>query len=98
VAKRKGFFDDPDLRFERLTFAQWAITWMPERLRDQIISDEVWAYGGAYTQSYISVRNDGSDRYADGNVDHKYRKLPAWIFHGTIVDGKKGLYRFWEKE
>ena len=54
--------------------------------------------GGAHTQSYITVKEDGSDRLNPECVQHKYRKLPAWMFHGTIVMGGKGLATFWEKE
>jgi hypothetical protein len=38
------------------------------------------------------------DRYWPENLQHKYSKAPAWMFHGTIVDGKKGPAVFWEKE
>jgi hypothetical protein len=98
VAKRKGFSDDPEVMAERVTFAQEGLTWTPERLFHQIFSDEVWAMGGAHTQSYITVKEDGSDRFDSECVQHKYRKLPAWMFHGTIVLGGKGPATFWEKE
>jgi len=48
---------------ERVDFAEEAITWTPERLFHQIFSDEVWAMGGAHTQSYVTVKEDGSDRF-----------------------------------
>lgn len=43
------------------------------------------------------MKEDGSDRLLPENVRHKYRKLPAWMFWGTIFDGKKGPALFWEK-
>jgi len=98
VAKRKGFSDDPEVYRERLEFASEAINWFTERLFSQIFSDEVWAFGGAHTQSYVSCKIDGSDRYQSECLQHKYRKQPAWMFHGTIAQGKKGPAVFWEKE
>jgi hypothetical protein len=83
---------------ERVDFAEEGKTWTPERLFHQVFSDEVWAMGGAHTQSYITVKEDGSDRLNPECVQHKYRKLPAWMFHGTIVMGGKGPATFWEKE
>ena len=83
---------------ERVTFAEEGKTWTPERLFLQIFSDEVWAMGGAYTQSYVTVKEDGSDRLDPACLQHKYRKLLAWMFHSTIVMGEKGLATFWEKE
>ena len=44
------------------------------------------------------MKEDGSDRYDPGCVQHKYSKAPAWMFHGTIVFGGKGPATFWEKE
>lgn len=64
----------------------------------QIFSDEVWAMGGAHTTSYVTVKKDGSDRYSAENVQHKYSKAPAWMFHSCIVNGKKGPGLFWEKD
>ncbi|PQE30680.1 transposable element tc1 protein [Rutstroemia sp. NJR-2017a WRK4] len=98
VARRKGYSDDPEVWAERLAFAEWAITWSRERLRCQIFSDEVWAMGGQHTRSYITTRLDGSERLHSSNLDHKYSKQPAWMFHGTIVDGKEGPCCFWEKQ
>ena len=83
---------------ERVDFAEEAITWTPERLFNQIFSDEVWAMGGAHTRQYVTVKEDGSDRFDPACVQHKYRKLPSWMFHGTIVMGGKGPAVFWEKE
>lgn len=51
VAKRKGFSDDPEVMAERVAFAEEGLTWTPERLFHQIFFDEVWASGGAHTQS-----------------------------------------------
>ncbi len=98
VAIRKGFSDDPEVMQERVDFAREGLTWTPDRLFHQIFSDEVWAMGGAHTQSYVTVKEDGSDRLNPECVQHKYRKLPAWMFHGTIVMGGKGPATFWEKE
>lgn len=98
VAKKKGFSDDPDVWDERFDFASEAINWSRQRLFLQIFSDEVWAYGGAHTQSYISCKLDGSDRYQADCLQHKYSKRPSWMFHGTIAMGKKGPAVFWEKE
>jgi hypothetical protein len=98
AAKRKGFSDDPEVIAERLAFAEEGITWSRERLYNQIFSDEVWAHGGAHTQSYVTVKLDGSDQYDVDCLQHKYRKMPAWMFHGTIVMGGKGPATFWEKE
>jgi hypothetical protein len=83
---------------ERVDFAKEGLTWTLERLFHQIFSDEVWASGGAHTQSYVTVKEDGSNRLDPEYVQHKYRKLPAWMFHGTIVMGGKGPASFWEKE
>ena len=98
TAKRKGFSDDPKVWQERLDFANEAIYWPFERVLLQIFSDEVWAFGGAHTQSYISCKIDGSDRYSPECLTHRYSKRPAWMFHDTIARGKKGPAVFWEKE
>jgi hypothetical protein len=89
VSKRKGFSDDPDVMAEREVFARVGITWSRERLYRQIFSDEVWAMGGAFTQEYVIVKEDGSDRYDCDCLQHKYRKRPAWMFYGIIVFGGK---------
>ena len=83
---------------KRLAFAKEGITWTPERLFHQIFSNEVWASRGAHTQSFVTVKEDSSDRLNLECVQHKYCKLLAWMFHGTIVMGGKGLATFWEKE
>jgi len=67
-------------------------------VQKQAFSDEVWVIGGVHTVSYVTVKEDGSDRYNIKNLQHKYLKASAWMFHGTIVDGKKGPGIFWEKE
>ena len=54
--------------------------------------------GGAHTTSYVTVKKDGSDRFLSENLQHKYSKAPAWMFHGSIAEGKKGPGIFWEKE
>jgi len=47
-------------------------------------SDEVWAIGGAHGVCWVTVKIDGSDRFLLENLQHKYSKLPGWMFHGTI--------------
>ena len=98
VAKRKGFSTDPEVMRERLDFARQAVYWTRERLYAQIFSDEVWAKGGAHTVSFVTVKEDGSDRYLPENLQRKYSKLPAWMFWGTLVSGRKGPFIFFEKE
>jgi hypothetical protein len=104
VAKRKGFSDDPAVMAQRLAFAREGVTWTPERLARQVFSDEIWAHGGAFTQSYVTVLVDGApediraDRYRPECLQHKYGKQPAWMFHGTICISGKGPGTFWEKE
>jgi hypothetical protein len=104
VAKRKGFSDDPAVITKRLAFARDGLTWTRERLFRQAFSDEVWAHGGAFTQSYVTVLVEGepediqADRYRPECLQHKYGKQPAWMFHGTIYKGKRGPGTFWEKE
>jgi hypothetical protein len=61
-------------------------------------SDEVWAVGGAHTDSWVTMKLDRSDRFLPENLSYKYSKAPAWMFHRTIVDGEKGPAQFWEKE
>lgn len=46
---------------------------------------------------HSQVREDGSDRYLESKVQHKYSKCPAWIFHGTIYQVRKGPAVFWRK-
>jgi hypothetical protein len=83
---------------QRLAFAEEDITWDRDRVQRQMFSDEVWAMRGAHTESWVTVKEDGSDRYWPENLQHKYSKAPTWMFYGTIVDGKKGPAVFWEKE
>ena len=46
----------------------------------------------------MTVLEDGSDRLLPENTQHKYGKLPSWMFYGIIVNGRKGPAVFWEKE
>jgi hypothetical protein len=62
VAKRKGFSDDLVVIANRLAFAREAITWSQERLFLQAFSDKVWAHGGAFTQSYVTVLTEGDPK------------------------------------
>ena len=55
TSKRKGFSDTPEHRQNRLEFALDAIQWTPERLSQQMFSNEVWAHGGANTPRYCTV-------------------------------------------
>jgi hypothetical protein len=64
----------------------------------QMFSNEVWAMGGAHITSYITQLKDGSERYLPECLTHKYRKQPAWMFHRSIINGKKGPAIFWEKK
>ena len=104
IAKRKGFSDDPEVINYRFRFAQEAITWSRERLWLQAFSDEIWAHGGAFTQSWVTVLIEGNpeairkDRYRPECLQHKYSKQPSWMFHGVICGGKKQFGTFWEKE
>ena len=94
---KKGFSDDPVVCRKRVEFAEVAIHWSKERLYRQMFSDEVWANGGAHTMEYMTVKADGSEKLDPKTVTHKYSKLPAWMFFGTItIRGKKPAH-FWEK-
>lgn len=84
TAKRKGVLEDPRVKQLRYQFALEAVNWSRQRVGNQIFSDEVWANGGAHTTSYVTAKEDESDRYLESNVQHKYSKAPAWMFHGTI--------------
>ena len=79
-------------------FAEQGIRWSRDRLQCQMFTNEVWAMGEAYTTSFVTVLEDGSDRYLSKNLQHKYFKAPAWMFHGSIVNRRKGPAVFWEKE
>lgn len=82
TSKKKGYSDDPIHKLQRVEFAETAMRWTRERVYNQVFSDEVWVMGGGgHTISYVTVRQDGSDRYAADNTQHKYRKAPAWMFH-----------------
>ena len=90
TSKRKGFSDDEGVMALRKAFAEDAITWSRERVQRQMFTDEVWAMGGAHTTSFVTVLADGSERYLPECLQHKYSKQPAWMFHGSIVNGRKG--------
>ena len=53
--------------------------------------------GGAHTMEYITVKENGSEKLDSKIVTHKYSKLPAWMFFGTITIRGKGPSHFWEK-
>ena len=98
TSKKKGFSNDLDVMAERVEFAREGITWIEQRLFQQMFIDEVQAMGGLHTVLYVTVKEDGSDRYNLQNVAHKHSKAPAWMFHGSIVNGRKGPAVFWEKD
>ena len=56
ISKRKGFSDTSEHRQSRLEFALAAIQWTPERLSQQMFSDDVWAHGGANTWRSVAVQ------------------------------------------
>jgi hypothetical protein len=62
---------------EQVNFAEEGLTWSRERVKNQAFSDEVWAMGGLFTTSYVTVKKDGSNRYLPENLQHKYSKKPA---------------------
>jgi hypothetical protein len=62
VARKKGFSDDPGVMKERLERAKEGLTWLREYVQRICFADEVWAFGGAHTSSYITCLKDGSDR------------------------------------
>jgi hypothetical protein len=62
-----------------------------------VFSDEVWAIKRAYTTSYVTVQQDSSDRFDSTSIQRKYGKASAWMFHGTIYQGKKEPAVFREK-
>lgn len=104
VAKKKGFSNAKHHREMRLEFANAALNWSRERLYSQVFSDEVWATGGSNSRQHVTVLVDGDkdditvDRYRPECLNRKLSKLPAWMFHGVLYDGKKALGTFWEKE
>ena len=54
-----------------------------------MFTDEVWAMEDAHTISYVTVKEDDSDQYLPENLQHKYSKESAWMFHETITRDKK---------
>jgi hypothetical protein len=98
VERKKGFSEDPRVMRERLELAERGVTWPRTYVQKICFTDEVWAFGGAHTSSYVTCKQDGSDRLLPECVRHKYSKLPSWMFWGSIVDGKKGPSLFWERE
>ena len=55
---KKGFSECPRVIAERLAFAQEAINWTREELFNTMFTDEVWANGGAHTNSYVIIQKD----------------------------------------
>ena len=104
ISNRKGFSNKPELREARLNFALRAIEWTITRLCQQMFSDEVLAHGGANSRRFVTVLVEGekqdiqNDRFRPECLTPKYSRLPAWMFHGIIYNGKKAFGTFWEKE
>jgi hypothetical protein len=67
TSKKKNFSDDPEVMAKRVAFAE-GVTWSRLRLQKQMFDDEVWATGGAHTVPYVTVKEDGSDRYSVKNL------------------------------
>jgi transposase len=98
ASKKKGFSTDLKVMALRKAFAEEGIKWTRERVQRQMFTDEVWAMGGAHTTSFVTVLANGSESYLPECLQHKHSKAPAWMFHGSIVNGTKGLVIFWEKK
>ena len=98
LAVKKGFSNDLVVINQRLLFAQEGKTWDRQQVASLLFSDKVWAKGGAHTVEWMTMKEDGSDRYNPTCLQHKYSKQKAWMFWGSIKGGKKGLFCFWEKE
>lgn len=95
---KKGFSDNLAVMKQRVNFARDSLTWRKARIQRICFIDEIWAIGGAHTDSWVTVLDNGSKKYLPAYIKHKYSKLLAWLFHGSIVDGHKGPCCFWEKE
>lgn len=104
VAKRKVMSSTEQHKSVRLDFARWGKTWSRERLLDQAFSDEVWASGGANSRIFVTALVQGDredilrDRYHPDCLIRKCSKLPSWMFHGMIHNGRKAIGTFWEKD
>lgn len=104
TSKKKAFSNSHEHRQIRLEFSQWGQTWSRERLYSQAFSDEVSAHGGANGRNFVTVLTRGDkndimhDRYRPECLTRKHSKLPVWMFHGMILDGRKSLGTFWERE
>jgi hypothetical protein len=77
TSHKKEFSDDPHVIAERLAFTHEGITWSRYRLQRQMFSDEVWTVGGAHTDSWVTVKEDGSDGFLVENLTHSFSKAPA---------------------
>jgi hypothetical protein len=97
ITIKKGFSDDPVVMRQRVAFAQQATTWDRQRVSLLLFSDEVWVKGGAHTVGWVTMKEDGSEKYAP-DASLKYSKQKAWMFWGSIIGGQKGLFCFWENE
>jgi hypothetical protein len=81
IAPRKGFSTEPKVMAKRLAFAQEAIQWNRERLQNTMFTDEVWAMGETHTQSYMTIKNDGSENIFSGeHAVQKRSRAPVWMF------------------
>lgn len=83
VSKKKGLSDRLVHRQMRLNFATRAFLGTPQRLSEQIFSDDVWACGGANSRRFVTILVEGDrqeilfDRFRPECLTPKYGKLPA---------------------
>lgn len=70
TSKKKGYSEDPTVIEERRIFAEDGITWRRERVQRICFTDEVWAMGGAHNTSYVTVLEDGTDRFLPECLQH----------------------------
>ena len=77
---------------QRLGFAREAIDWTKEELFNTMFTDEVWAKGGAHTNSYLTIKRN-ENIFKSQFLTHKYSKQPRWMFWDSIINGRKGSAR-----
>jgi hypothetical protein len=68
ASKKKGFLEDLEVMAEQVAFAEEGLTWTRERVKNQIFSDKVWAIGGPFTTSYVTVKKNNLDCYLPKNL------------------------------
>ncbi|KAI1006892.1 hypothetical protein K3495_g1318 [Podosphaera aphanis] len=102
-AKMKGYSNRPENRRLRREFANEGILMSREGVYSMMFSDEVWVNGGLNAPSNATVLVSGDshavqmDRYHADCSAQKQDRLPGWMFHGVIYNGRKALGTFWEK-